>query len=292
MQFVKKYWYLLGVLVVTLILGVVTFITSQQVAKKEAIAPTVAQITPFAAEPACTYNFTLTISPTLTPTPTPVCGEACGSGNSCPAGLSCYVNGSSKTCVLPDCITNGSQCSVNKCTVTPTPTATLTHTPTATITPTPNAQCGQSCVNGTCGSGLTCDTTTNLCILSTCSTNSALCNAEKCAVLPTATITPTTVGSTSTPTPTTVGATATPTTIINCNGVCQATTDCSSGMSCIGGVCRNPSCSSETSCVCTTAVNPTPTTATPQVPVAGATSPIGVSILLGGVLLLLVGLAF
>lgn len=106
---------------------------------------------------------------------------------------------------------------------------------------------------------------------------------------PTATPTPTpTPGPTATPTPT-------PTPRVGCNNNCSVNADCASGLTCVNGACRNPSCTEETDCQCAVAAAPTPTPTaapTPKIPVAGTgPSVLGVSVIGGGLLLLLLGLA-
>ncbi|MBI5449235.1 hypothetical protein HY948_02850 [Candidatus Gottesmanbacteria bacterium] len=121
---------------------------------------------------------------------------------------------------------------------------------------------------------------------------------------PTATPTPTptpgptaTPGPTSTPTPTPRPGGPTPTpgpSKAICNQSCTATSDCSSGLTCLGNVCRNASCDTKTNCTCDVAAGPTPTPTippVPKVPVAG-TGPtvLGASVIGSGLLLLLLGL--
>lgn len=114
---------------------------------------------------------------------------------------------------------------------------------------------------------------------------------------PTLTNTPTSTPTpvpTSTPTPTPeqiVYNTPTPTPEpppAACNTSCTLNTDCTNGLVCIGGACRNPSCTSQADCVCVVAqAQPTP-----KVPVSGSgTSVLGASIIAGGLLILLLGFA-
>ena len=120
---------------------------------------------------------------------------------------------------------------------------------------------------------------------------------------PTATPTPTNTP-TSTPTPT---ATPTPSQQVSgCDETCTTNSDCGSGLVCIDSSCRNASCTEKTNCQCQiTYADPTPTppqevvpgeeTAmqpTPKVPVSGTgPSILGASIIAGGLLILLLGLA-
>ncbi|MEK7587322.1 MAG: hypothetical protein AAB457_00710 [Patescibacteria group bacterium] len=189
MNALKKYWHLMFISLLTIGLAVMVFLTSGKLTTTKPVAPTVPQVTPKAAAPACTLAFAI-----ATPTPTP--------------------------------------------TSTPGPTATPTPTPTpgptATPTPTPTPQQG---------------------------------------------------GPTSTPQPAKA----------SCNNNCNATSDCASGLTCTGNVCRNPSCTTKTNCVCDVAAGPTPTPTTPpvpKVPVAGSgPTVLGISVIGGGLLLLLLGLA-
>lgn len=74
MQFLKKYWYLVVVFIITAALGIATFLISQKLKQEAPVAPTVPQEQPKAVTQACTLAFTLTIS-TPTPTPTPTSSE-------------------------------------------------------------------------------------------------------------------------------------------------------------------------------------------------------------------------
>lgn len=69
----KKYWYLVIVALITGGLGVVTFLTSQQLKKEQPVAPSVPQEQPEAAKPSnCKITLTFAVStPTPTSTPTP-----------------------------------------------------------------------------------------------------------------------------------------------------------------------------------------------------------------------------
>jgi len=112
MNFLKKYWYLLLLTGITAGIAVVTLLTSQKLKETGPVAPTVPQVTPKAAEPACTLRFALN-QPTATPTPTP-------SATPTPTATS-----TPEPTPTP--------------TSTPTPTATPTQTAPATPTPTPTA---------------------------------------------------------------------------------------------------------------------------------------------------------
>lgn len=216
MQALKKNWYVIVIFLITVGLGVVTFLTSQQLTKTTPVAPNVPQATPKAAAPACTLTFALA---TLTGTPT----------------------------------------------VTLTPTATPTNTPTSTPSPTPRptAGCNNSCtVNADCTSSLVCDG--GACRNPSC-TDQIDCT---CAVA-------------ATPTPTPVPQ------LVGCNNICTVNADCSGGLVCIEGACRNASCTEKTDCTCEIAEVPTP-----KVPVSGAgPSVLGVTVVGSALLFLLLGLA-
>ncbi|MBI3560050.1 hypothetical protein HY087_02905 [Candidatus Gottesmanbacteria bacterium] len=70
MQFLKKYWHLTVVSILTLALGILTFITTQKLSQQGPVAPTVPQAKPKAVEPACRLTFSV-VQPTQTPTSTP-----------------------------------------------------------------------------------------------------------------------------------------------------------------------------------------------------------------------------
>ncbi|MBI3577485.1 PKD domain-containing protein [Candidatus Gottesmanbacteria bacterium] len=69
MKFFKKYWHLLLVSLATIGLGLLVFITSRQISQTKPVAPTVPQRKPKAAE-ACTLAFAIGITPTVTVPPT------------------------------------------------------------------------------------------------------------------------------------------------------------------------------------------------------------------------------
>ncbi|KKU88770.1 MAG: hypothetical protein UY16_C0002G0042 [Candidatus Gottesmanbacteria bacterium GW2011_GWA2_47_9] len=154
MNFLKKYWYMIFVLLLTVGLGVMVFLTSGKLTTTKPVAPTVPQVTPKAAEPACTLTFTIatptptptaTPTPTPTPTPNPTCGGSCGSNGQCPTDHTC----SGDKCVLSACLQSGVTCSTDKCTrIYPTPTPTPSQV---------RASCNNTCsVNTDCASGLVC----------------------------------------------------------------------------------------------------------------------------------------
>jgi hypothetical protein len=160
-MFIKRYWYIILLLVVTLGLGVVTYLTSTQLAKKTPVAPNVPQVKPQAVSQACTISFTMTSGPsntptstppnqpsktptatpsntptsTITPTPSPTpftligCYSDCDKNNPCQSGLVC-LNGLCRKESCPD------QSNCNCLVSTSTPTMTPTSTPLTNSTPT------------------------------------------------------------------------------------------------------------------------------------------------------------
>src|SRR3989344_8931078 len=149
MKFIKKYWYMIFVLLFTAGMGVVVLLTSQKLSTTKPVAPTVPQDTPRASEPACTLTFAIAAAttPTSTPTPTPnpTCGGSCGSNGQCPTDHTCSEN----KCVLSVCLQSGVTCSTDKCTrIYPTPTPTPSQV---------RASCNNTCsVNTDCARGLVC----------------------------------------------------------------------------------------------------------------------------------------
>ncbi|MDO8451906.1 MAG: hypothetical protein Q7S76_03490 [bacterium] len=115
MQFLKRYWYILFLLLITLGLGVVTFLTSQKLQQPAPVAPTVPQITPKAAEPVCTLTFGIAIA---TPTPTPTAAVS----------------------QTPTPTNTPSPTPTNTPIPTATPSPIPTNTPVATATPAPTSQ--------------------------------------------------------------------------------------------------------------------------------------------------------
>ncbi len=71
MSFLKKYWYLFLVSLITAGLGIMTYLTSKKLETPEPVAPTVPQEMPKAVSEACKLTFAIT---TATPTPTPTPG--------------------------------------------------------------------------------------------------------------------------------------------------------------------------------------------------------------------------
>ncbi len=263
MKFLKKYWYLFAIALFTLGLGVLVFITSQQLAQRGPVAPNVPEEEPEAAARACKLEFTIEVSSE--------CGSTCTKNSECPNDNTC----SSGECVLTSCLAAGATCDAAKCavvtptptpTATPTPTPTPSPTPTATPTPTPTppsqSSCNQSCtVNGDCGAGLAC--VNNACRNPSC-TERTNCQCST-VVLPT----------------------PTPQTVASCNQTCTINSDCDSGLACVDSACRNPSCTEQAGCSCPVAEAPTP-----KVPVSGTgPSVLGATVIAGGLFILLLGLA-
>lgn len=151
----KKNWYIIFLSIITIGLGVVAFLTSQKLRQTTPVAPTVPQVSPKAAEPACTLTFTVAVatptpttpgpSPTPTPTPEPSptptntpaptatpapvgCNNSCSNDGGCQSGLVC----SAGFCRNPSCT---SQSSCNCPQPTATPGTTVQSTPTGIPTP-------------------------------------------------------------------------------------------------------------------------------------------------------------
>lgn len=106
----------------------------------------------------------------------------------------------------------------------------------------------------------------------------------------TPTSTPTgTPNETPTPTPTGTPPTGTPN---SCNGTCGSNANCSDGLMCYQGFCRNPSCAVNTNCTCAGTPGPT-STPVPTLPKSGTDWPtiagfgIGMFVILGSILLAL-----
>jgi hypothetical protein len=185
---------------------------------------------------------------------TKTCG--CNTGNFCPSeAYTLYFTGN-------DC--GG---------VTNTPTSTLTLTPTHSLTPTLSTT--QSLTPSLTSTQTMTPTVTHTpsgtpSLTLTATPTNSLTNT------PTFTNTPT---STNTPKPPAF-----------CNNTCAITSDCSSGLTCIEGSCRNPSCSNKTNCTCDVAVA-TPTPVKPNMPVSGNFGWIGTIVTGAAAILLVLGLA-
>ena len=71
MRFLKKYWYLMLVTIITMGIGVVAYLTSTKLEQQGPVAPTVPQVTPKASDVNCKLIFSLAVDNTPTPTSTP-----------------------------------------------------------------------------------------------------------------------------------------------------------------------------------------------------------------------------
>lgn len=71
MNFLKKYWYLILVTIITVGIGVVAYLTSTKLEQQTPVAPTVPQVTPKATDINCKLVFSISPDNTPTPTPTP-----------------------------------------------------------------------------------------------------------------------------------------------------------------------------------------------------------------------------
>lgn len=257
MKFIRQYWYIIVLLVITLGLGVVTYLTSQRLADRNAVAPTVPQEQPKAVTPACTLTFTIRVAaPTVTPTGTILPTRV---PTVTPTGFLAPTSTPTRRPTSTPTMTP-----VNTPTITPSgtplPTGTPVNTPVATSTP--NPLCNDSCASDTdCPSGL-------ICLLPVGACRNATCVDETDCTCPQPTTPPQ----------------------IGCNDNCTVTADCPSGLTCYSSQCRNPSCVGETDCLCSVAVAPT-TPPSPEVPVSGTPSLLGLIMLVGGIILLVAGLA-
>jgi hypothetical protein len=168
MKWLKKYWYIITLLCITIGLGVVTYLTSQKLTQTTPVAPNVPQQNPKAAVPACTYTFTIQITsgPTPTVSQTPTLGPSSTPTNT--PHISLTPSSSPTVTTIPS--------STPTITITSTPTlgpsSTPTNTPLATNTPTgttvPQVGCNISCTSNSCQSGLVCDSTTETCRNNSC----------------------------------------------------------------------------------------------------------------------------
>ncbi len=167
----------------------------------------------------------------------------CAAGTTCRQGVGCIGSGTKtpeKTTTEITTVTTVTTTvtATPSITVTTSPTATPTATITVTVTSTPSgtvtttptpATCNESCsVDSDCNSGLFCDSESNKC-------RKTECSSEKDCSCPE--VTPE-----ETPEPTIVG----------CNYKCKTDDNCSSGLICDGdsGRCRKAACSDEKDCNC------------------------------------------
>lgn len=242
MNFLKKYWYLLIVTIITVGIGVVAYLTSTKLEQQTPVAPTVPQATPQAVASACRLSFSIGVDNTPTPTPTGV------------------------TTPSPS----------PTATPTATPGPTETPTPTPTVTPTPvqgntNPECTNLAVEPTTG-------TPPYTVTVTCTgkdVDGDITAAEFTLPDGTTKLIEQNVGS--------PGSLTTTYTITETGGY---------SFSCRVRDNNNVWISSD---ACRVSTGPTPTPSpipTPRVPVAGVPSVLGASVIAGGILLLLLGLAF
>jgi len=178
MKTLKKYWYIISLLCVTLGLGVVTYLTSQKLTETKPVAPNVPQGQPQAVEDACRLQFTIgtptntptgTITVTVTPTSTPT------------------VTATVTPTSTPTVTATVTPTSTPTVTVTQTPTNTPVSTNTPTATSTPLAGCNISCTtDDDCESNLVCSSS------GTCRNASCTDRTNCVCVIATVTATPTT----------------------------------------------------------------------------------------------------
>ncbi|MEK7591978.1 MAG: hypothetical protein AAB508_01135 [Patescibacteria group bacterium] len=266
MQKLKKILNVLFTLLFVGGMGAVIFLTTQKLEQKSSVAPTVPQVTPKAAEPACTLTFALatptptpTGSPTTTPTPTPgsntvpECTKLTAnpnSGSSFPLTVEFTCTGrdpDGKILAAEFSFGDGNTKIIDKDVGSP---GSISTAYTFTRGGTFGASCRVRDNNGTYS------TTPDVCKLS----------------IP--------IGSGPTPTPAPY-----------CGTTCSTNTDCKSGMECSNGACRNPVCPTSTNCLCVAPATPTEAPV-PKIPVSGTGAVLGASVVGGGLLLLLLGLVW
>lgn len=201
MALIKKYWYLIVLILATVSMGIMVLITSRQLSGRQSVTEGPSQ----AVVPACTLTFPLVLKPTNTPTGTPV-NTPTGTPTDTPTPTLTPTNTPTNTPTetptnTPTGTPQATLTPTNTPTETPTntptntpsvtPTNTPTGTPVSTIahtnTPTPTyityATCNETCtVNADCGSGLVC--LDSVCRNPSCS-DSTSCVCESVAVVPT-----------------------------------------------------------------------------------------------------------
>ncbi len=275
MSFLKKYWYLLLVTIITVGIGVVAYLTSIKLEQRQPVAPTVPQVSPKATDINCKIVFTLG---THTPTPTCAPRPRCLNGDEFPECANMGV-----PAPLPP---GGWYCPVTP-TPTPTPTVTPTGTPGPTSTPTPTTPANNTkpvCVDLTVEPAIG---TVPYTVTLTCTgrdEDGDITAAEFTMPDGSKKLVEQNVGSpgslTTTYTVTTSGAYSFSCQVRDNNNAWISSDACriSTGPTAPPGSTATPA---------PLAVNPTP-----KVPVAGVPSVLGASVVAGGILLLLLGLAF
>lgn len=367
MAIIKKYWYVILLLLGTLGLGIATVYISIQLQNRSSITTDNSR----AASPACTLTFTiLQDSPTTTPpptntplptnSPTPVpasCNQTCNSVADCSSGLTCYQG----FCRAPSCVTQSScvcpsptptntpvpsntpnptntpvPSSTPRPTNTPVPTATNTPQPTntpggPTNTPAP-VVIGDYVWNDTNHNGVQDNNETGIPgvtvylyntqgqLVSTTTTDAnghytftvpagsyyvqvtapsgfTFCPQYQGGNSSTDSNTSPSTGRTDNITLTagqsdlTIDSclypTVTNTPVIGqCNTTCSTNANCNSSYICSNGYCRNPQCTEQPNCSCYFVP-------TPKVPVTGTgTTLMGIGVIAGGIILLILGIAF
>lgn len=253
MSFLKKYWYLMLVTIITVGIGVVAYLTSTKLEQQQPVAPTVPQVTPKATDINCKLIFSLDVDNTPTPSPTPTGG------------------------ITPTLTpTDG---------ITPSPTPTGTSGPTPTPSPTPVANNTQPvCVELTVqpATGTVPYTVTLTCTGK--DTDGDITAAEFTMPDGSKKLVEQNVGS-----PGSITTTYTVTTSGAYSFSCQVRDNNNSWVS-------NEACRVSTGPTpppgSTATPAPLAANPTPKVPVAGVPSILGASVVAGGILLLLLGLAF
>lgn len=85
---------------------------------------------------------------------------------------------------------------------------------------------------------------------------------------------------------TTSNNTATNTTTVQCNQTCNATKVCATGLSCVGGLCRNTRCQTDSTCTCASGANLASQSGTTTLPSSGSVDKTLALFLIGGLLML------
>ena len=176
----KNNWYVVLISLITVGLAVLTFVTSQQLTRTSPVAPNVPQVTPKAAEPACTLSFVIatptptnvvsgtptntpTSTPSNTPTPTPTstvgCNSTCTVNSDCNNGLVCVAS----SCRNQSC-TDSTSCSCSSATPTPTPVLSSCNSGCTVNT---DCSSGLVCISGSCRNPSCTDKTTCTCTVAT-----------------------------------------------------------------------------------------------------------------------------
>jgi len=206
-------------------------------------------------------------------------GTICGgfAGTKCPTGEECVYENGGRVAPYPDA--SG--------TCQPTTNQKTSGTCEISFSLAAAPQCNSVCTDD---SGCPTDT---ICLIAS-GASSGFCRNPECdtetdCLCGTSTATATaTATSTATATATATSSTNPSGTPNSCGGTCGSNSNCSNGLICYNGSCKNPSCTSDTDCVCGTA-----STEAPSLPDSGSSWPsvfgmgLGVLVILGSLLLAL-----